>query len=434
MCLCTDHVTVSLLTLQVKKLYTPLTLEPIADISEVEEMDDLSIGEGASLKAKPSASLQKGLQGHANMQVVSQISKESCSAKKASSCKSFPLWEGESVELETTKEGSEGEPGMTRIGHEGEPGMSKISREDEPGMSKDRLEEAVGTVDSSPEEEPDMAEECGEQEPGVTQGSDGIDHGTEPEESSVEDEPATASQESLLFLNRPSLEDIEKKSGYEAIWECFDKSQNGQAQDANIEASASHSEQSCRVEEPEFNASLQQKSGSFDDDQKPAEWHSVSLASRENQTEETSFTSVAAHEKSVHEADGADCECKEVASQSVLEPLSKQDSSGNEDEQQEVVGKAASCEAMQQCQQLQDFSGCILHQLSHCACDRVGEGADPRARGVKDFATVSTVTAEQNGTLPAVKQSTDDLGSDAQPEVTASISSEILNAASSHSC
>ena len=420
------------LTLQVKKLCNPKMLEPIADGNEVEEMDNLSIGEGVAFKSKPGTSLKKDVEGEANQEAASQRSRNGCSAEEVSACESLAQWGGESEDSEPgeAQEQSEAAPGLTEMGCEGEPGMA-LGEEpgvtyachgDKPGLIEDQLEEVSGLT------------ECNEEEAGMSRDSSRTGRGTEPKELSV-DKPAAASEECLLRLALPRSEPSEEKSGYETVWECLNKSPDDQTQGASIsETLASRSEESWQDEETAVKASLEQQSGHFDDDQKPGSWPSASLVGSES----TEGDKSCAQGKSSHEADVEDAH-KEATSQSVSKPLSSEDSTGDDgdDQLQKAVREAASCEAIRQCsrlqredQQPQDLSGFLPHQVSQCTHGCVSGDVD-QDKGVKDFAAV---ISEQNGTLPVIKQSTDGAGSDPAAEVAATITSEILNAANSHSC
>lgn len=416
-----------------KKLCNPKKLEPIADGNKVEEMDSLSIGEGAAFKSKPGTSLKKGVEGEANQEAASQRNRNGCSAEEVSACESLAQRGGESEDSEPweAQEQSEAEPGLTEMGCEGEPGMARgeepgvtyACHGDEPGLIEDQLEEVSGLT------------ECDEEEAGMSQDSSRTSQGPEPKELSVEDKPAAASEECLLRLALPHSEPSEEKSGYQTVWECLNKSPDDQAQGASIsEALASRGEESWQDEETAVKASLEQQSGHFDDDQKPGSWPSASLVGSES----TEGGKSCARGKSSHEADVEDAH-KEATSQSVSKPLSSEDCTGDDgdDQLQKAVREAASCEAIRQCSRLQhedqqpkDLSGLLPHQLSQCTHGCVSGDVD-QEKGVKDFAAV---ISEQNGTLPVIKQSTDGAGSDPAAEVTATVTSEILNAANSHSC
>ena len=408
-------------------------LEPIADLNEMEEMDDLSIGEGAAFKSKPGTSLKKGVEDEANHEAASQRNRNGCSVEEVSACESLAQWGGESEDSKPgeAQEQSEAEPGLTGMGCEGEPGMA---HGEEPGVTYACHGDEPGLIEAQLAEDSGLTE-CDEEEAGMNRSSSSTGRATEPKELSMEDEPATASEECLLHLALPQSEPSEEKSGYQTVWECLNKSPDDQAQGASIsEALASLSEESWQAEESAVKASLEQQSGHFDDDQKPGSWHSASLISSES----TEGGKNCAQGKSSQEADVEDAR-KEATLQSVSKPLSSEHSTGDDedDQLQKAVGEAVSCEAIRQCsrlqhedQQLKDLSGFLPRQLSQCTHGCVSGDVD-QEKGVKDFAAV---IAEQNGTLPAIKQSTDGAGSDPAAEVTATVSSAILNAANSQSC
>ena len=473
----------SLLTVQVRKLYSSATLEPIADVTEAEELDGRPTGEGELLKGKPGASGGQDLQSQASLESLSHRCRENSSgdslhgpgsgrvglhrgdagpesAGEASSCESFPQSDGgseENVELAVSEKGGEDGAGT----------MTEGCREDKPGMAGEFREGEADMAKASPEGELGFTQECVDDEdededgPGVAQASLGEVPGVDLLEGIVsisqEIRDATGSHQSLLLFGLPSREDVQDKSGYEAIWECIDTSQDDRAQDASLsEASVSCAEDSGEVaEETEVtacaSAAAREKSCQQTDEPDCAHTEAVSQSSLETRCSQTSSSSgsVSQHDletddKPASSSSGSGLETGGVpasstsssgsVSPSALEAGGRPASVSGGAERGEAAREAASCEAMQQCDGL-------LHddqqrQLSsHCAHDPVGGEAEAE-KWDKDSTLLSAAAAaaERNGTVPVIKQSADDLGNDVEVEVAPDFSSGIKNIANSHKC